>query len=54
MMDFPKGDLEPSGLLIARFKNEGIVKEGETILLVHGSVWKKPGLTNTLSVIEIQ
>lgn len=31
----------------------GIAKSGDVVLLVHGTVWKEPGLTNTLKVIQI-
>ena len=34
-------------------KELGIVEKGEVILLVHGTFWKKPGLTNTLSILEL-
>jgi pyruvate kinase len=54
LMDFPDGVLLTTTELIERFKAANMVKTGETILVVHGSVWKKPGLTNTLAILEVQ
>lgn len=52
-VEFPEGVLETSADLLQRFKDAGMIKQGEIILLVHGSIWKKPGLTNTLAIIEV-
>lgn len=46
--------LESSAELVQKMKELGIVEKGEVILLVHGTFWKKPGLTNTLSILEIE
>jgi len=45
--------LESSTELIAKMKELNIVKPGESILLVHGTFWKLPGLTNTLALVKI-
>lgn len=45
--------LTSSHELIAKMKEIGIVSTGEVILLIHGTFWKKPGLTNTLSLVTI-
>jgi len=51
----PEGDkLESSGRLLEKTKKLGIVKPGDNILLVHGTFWKEPGLTNTLSILKIR
>ena len=42
----------PSEEKIKKFEEEGITKKGETVLFIHGTVWKTPGLTNTLSLIN--
>lgn len=34
-------------------KEHQIAKTGDTVLIVHGTFWKKPGLTNTLKVIKL-
>jgi len=48
-----KSKLESSTELLKKMKKIGIAQVGETILLVHGTFWKKPGLTNTLSILKI-
>lgn len=45
--------LESSTELIEKMKELNIVKSGESILLVHGTFWKLPGLTNTLALVKI-
>ena len=52
LIDFPDGKIELGEELIKKFEQEGITKKGETVLFIHGTVWKKPGLTNTLSLIN--
>lgn len=39
--------------LIEELKKGNIVKSGETLMIVYGKYWKKPGGTNTLSVLKI-
>jgi len=51
LIEFPNGKVEVSDALIEKFEQEGITQKGETVLFIHGTVWKKPGLTNTLSLI---
>lgn len=34
-------------------KENQIAESGNTVLIVHGTFWKKPGLTNTLKVIQV-
>ena len=54
VINLPKDDkLESSEALITTMKDLGITQTGDTILLIHGTFWKKPGLTNTLSFITI-
>jgi pyruvate kinase len=53
LMSIPEGMQVHSGNLLEACKNEGIVSTGETVLFIHGSIWKHPGLTNTVSVITI-
>jgi hypothetical protein len=49
----------PEGLAIVpdkileECKKLGIVNKGEMVLFIHGAVWRKPGLTNTMSVVRI-
>ncbi len=54
IIKLPQGDnLESSEKLLNTLVDVGIAKSGENILLVHGTFWKKPGLTNTLSILQI-
>lgn len=48
-----KTTLESSEALLDKLIEKRIAKSGENILLVHGTFWKKPGLTNTLSILQI-
>lgn len=48
------GKLESSEALLSQIKELNIARVGETVLLVHGTFWKRPGLTNTLSILEIE
>ncbi len=45
--------LENSEQLLNEFLETKIVKSNETILLIHGKFWRKAGLTNTLSILQI-
>jgi len=48
-----KTTLESSDELLKKLIEKKIAKTGENILLIHGTFWKKPGLTNTLSILQI-
>lgn len=52
LIDFPEGELTVNEALIEKFNQAGITQPGETVMVIHGSVWKKPGLTNTLTLIR--
>ena len=55
VIQLPQGNkLESSTKLIEKMKQLEIVKPGDTIILVHGTFWKEPGLTNTLSILKIR
>ena len=55
VIKLPTGDkLESSDKLLEKMKKLEVVKRGDTILLVHGTFWKEPGLTNTLSILKIK
>lgn len=49
----PDDQLESSHALIQKILYLGLASPGETILLIHGTFWKRPGLTNALAVVEI-
>lgn len=54
IFELPSGEqLEGSEKILESLSKLGIAKSGDNILLVHGTFWKKPGLTNTLSILQI-
>lgn len=53
LVSFQEKELESSEELLKMICDLEIAKSGDSILLVHGTHWKKPGLTNTLSVITL-
>jgi pyruvate kinase len=54
MIHLPESDkLEGSEKLLTQFRQLGIAESGDHILLVHGTFWKKPGLTNTLTLLQV-
>lgn len=54
MIELPEGNtLESSASLIKQLLQLKIVDQGEKVLLIHGTFWKKPGLTNTLTLLTI-
>lgn len=40
--------------LVEALKNEGVIKVGETVLMVHGKHWRKSGFTNTMSLLDVK
>lgn len=52
-IDLPAKKLEEKESLIAKFTEKGIIKPGEKILLIYGTIWKQPGLTNSLALLDI-
>lgn len=53
IVDFELNQLIDSDEVVKKITELGIAKSGEVVLLVHGSFWKQPGLTNTLKVLQI-
>jgi pyruvate kinase len=52
-IDMGEKRIENADTIIKECLNQGIITKGETVMFVHGTFWKHPGLTNTLSVITI-
>lgn len=52
--DLPQGMLLDIEKLIEKLKQLEVVEVGERIILVHGSLWLKAGLTNTIAVVDIK
>lgn len=52
MVDFPHKELTLQSIQdkIAELK---LASSGETVLIVHGTYWRDPGMTNTLNVVQL-
>lgn len=53
IVDFEMNRLIDTDEVIRKIQELEIAKSGDTVLVVHGTFWKKPGLTNTLKVLQI-
>jgi len=49
--EFPTGVFTTGNAIVSDLKKRDIVHEGDTLLLVHGHHWQKPGNTNALAII---
>ncbi len=52
MVDFPNKELTLEEIT-NKIKELNIIESGETVLIVHGSYWRDPGMTNTLNVVQL-
>ncbi len=52
-ISLPERRIDASENLLELFKDKGIATAGQTIALVHGTLWKHPGLTNTVSILDV-
>lgn len=52
MVDFSSKELHNEEL-VHKIKELGIAQSGETVLIVHGTYWRDPGMTDTLNVIQL-
>jgi len=54
VVQLPPGDqLESSAGLLKQLTEHNLAESGKTVLLVHGTFWKQPGLTNTVTLVTI-
>ncbi len=51
--EFPTGNFSDATAILSQLKERLYVHAGQTVLVIHGSHWKRPGLTNSLSVVQI-
>lgn len=49
---FPKGRVRNPEYVVSQLKKIGILGDRETLIMIHGTSWRQPGSTNTLSVVE--
>lgn len=50
---FPSGAFISPEKVIHKLITQGVLKHGETVLVIHGKQWKTPGLTNALTLLEV-
>lgn len=53
VIDFPPGGVQEPNVIAKQLAAIKIVESGKNVLIIYGSVWKTPGLTNSLSLIQI-
>lgn len=54
LMDFPEGRIESIEEILKKLQAVELLKTGERILVIHGTVYKRPGQTNTVTIIDVQ
>lgn len=54
LVEFSDDTLSNPQVIIELCKEKGFLNKGETALIVHGTKWREPGLTNSLRVLEVE
>lgn len=54
VIEFPDGKVEEPDVIVKMLRENGTIQKDETVLVVYGSIWKQPGLTNSLSIIHAE
>jgi len=53
-MEFPNhGTITTTEDILTALVKDDTLKKGDHVILIHGSTWKKPGLTNTVTLVEV-
>lgn len=53
-LKFPSsGSITTTSDVITGLQKAEYLKKGNKVILIHGSIWKKPGLTNTVTLVEV-
>jgi pyruvate kinase len=52
--EFPNGVFYSADEALGLLKKKQYIKSGQTLLVIHGRHWKKPGLTNSLTIFKVQ
>ena len=54
-MHYPDtGSITTTADVMDELMKRGLIKTGDKIILIHGSTWKQPGLTNTVSLVNVE
>ncbi|HKY74453.1 MAG TPA: pyruvate kinase [Patescibacteria group bacterium] len=51
--EFPSGMFYSADETLSLLKKKEFIHDGQTLLIIHGQHWKKPGLTNSLSIVTV-
>ncbi len=53
IMEFPAEGLQEPEAIAQALADKQILAPGKTALIIYGSIWKTPGLTNSISIVKI-
>lgn len=53
LMEFPEGEIESMKVIIDNLKADKFLEAGEKVLMIHGTIYKTPGFTNTVTLLEV-
>lgn len=53
IIELPEERLNALDNLSEQLQGLGVVEKGETVLVIHGTLWKRPGLTNAIAVVKV-
>jgi pyruvate kinase len=53
IMKFPENGIQEPYAIAKEVGLLGIVEPGKNVLIIYGSIWKKPGLTDSLSIMTV-
>jgi len=51
--EFPTGTFIDASEILKHLKSHEFIHDGQHVLVIHGSHWKRPGLTNSLSIVHV-
>ncbi|MFZ5437484.1 MAG: pyruvate kinase [Patescibacteria group bacterium] len=54
IVEFPESKVEEPNAIVEMMKAKNLIKKNETVLVIYGSIWKTPGLTNSLSIVHAE
>lgn len=54
LLEFPEGEIESLKTILDVLKERNLIHSKETILMIHGTIYKRPGQTNTVSILELE
>lgn len=52
--DYEVGEYNLPKKTLDFLKEKGLIKKGEQLMVLHGTFWKKPGMTNTVALLKVE